>query len=130
MSQLKMNVARKGTGAPTTESDWEPMVNDWDINNRGDYKTYVTNWLARYPNDRLLFVPYKDIAADPIKVLRQVEKHIGVGENKNYSNAEARIFESEKVDLPDYVTDMMRYQVKPQYDFLQAQFGSEFVSRL
>jgi hypothetical protein len=130
ISQLKMNVGRKGAAMPATESEWAPVITDWDINNRGDYKTYVTNWLARYPNERLLFIPYKDISADPIRVLRQIESHIGVSENLNYSKADARIFEGEKVELPDYVADMMRYHVQPQYEFLQAEFGSEFVSRL
>ncbi|HEY3799679.1 MAG TPA: sulfotransferase [Caulobacteraceae bacterium] len=130
LSQLKMNVSRKGIVQPSTESEWEPIVNDWDINNRGDYKTNVTNWLARYPNDRLLFIPYRDIASDPIKVLRQVESHVGVSENAAYSKADARIFEGEKIDLPRFVVDMMQDRVNSQYEFLKTEFGDEFLSRV
>lgn len=130
LSQLRMNLSRRGTELPAKGAALERLVLDENIRNRGDYQTNITNWLARYPNDRMLFIPYKDISADPLRVLRKIEQHIGVRALPSYERAGARVFEGEKIELPESATALMREAVAPQYDFLRATFDTEFVARL
>ncbi len=129
LSQLRMNINRKKTDQKPTKDEWLQLVDDWDIANRGDYQTNITRWLAKYPNDKLLFIPYRDISTDPISVLRRVEAHIGLPAGE-YPDAGERIHEGAKIVVPDNATAKMRELVEPQYAFLNKQFGSDFCSRL
>jgi hypothetical protein len=130
LSQLRMVLSRQGISEPADGVDWERFALDPNIRDRGDYQRNITNWVSRYPRESILFVPYQDIAAQPISVLRQIEQHIGVGELPNYESASQRVFEGEKIEIPEHATGLLREVVAPQYDFLKSTFDKEFVARL
>jgi Sulfotransferase family len=114
---------------PLTRAQWEQFVADPEMALRGDYPRDIGNWLSRYPEEKLLFIPYREIASEPLNVLRQVEKHIGVGAF-NYSNVNERVFEGDNILLPPFVTEMIQQQFQPQRDFLEQTFGKDFVRRI
>lgn len=130
ISQMRMNIDRNNIPLPSAKGEWERLVRDPEIRFRGDYKTDIANWLARYPNEQILFIPHKDIASDPAGVLRRVEQHIGVSTFPNYSKARNRVFEGKKIPLPSFVLEMMQDEVKSQYDFIKTVFDKEFIERL
>ena len=71
LSQLRMNVERRGE-VPREDSLLR-MADHPDIDNRGDYAAYIPRWRGMFPEDRMLMLPYGDIASDPKGFMRQVE---------------------------------------------------------
>lgn len=127
LSQLKMNLSRGNVAVQGDKDAWHSAVNDWDIHNRGDYKTYVPRWLSRYPNAKLLFLPYGQIASQPERFLAKVETHIGVAAH-SYPEASQKIHEGKKVGLPDFVKPMVEEAMKDQVEFIREHFGAEFLA--
>ncbi|HEY2357949.1 MAG TPA: sulfotransferase [Phenylobacterium sp.] len=130
LSQLRMNISRTRSGPPTTRAQWEQVAANPEIAARGDYRRYIADWLARYPEQKLLFVPFRDVDADPLGVLRRVEQHIGVGAQAIYAKAGERVYEGADLELPGYVTEMVQQQFRPQYDYLERTFGKAFAQRV
>jgi hypothetical protein len=130
LSQLRMNIGRNGVGLPTSRKGWQQLVINFEMQSRGDYISSVTNWMRHYPNQKLLFIPYKDISSEPEDVLRKVERHIGVAAHPRYWNASSKIFEGTKISLPNFVVEMVQDSLIGQSKFLEATFGRDFVSRL
>lgn len=128
LSQLKMNISRGHLGMPGNPAAWREAIAGWDIQNRGDYKTYVARWESRFPRSRLLFLPYGDVATRPIELLRSVEKHIGVSPHE-YSRPRAVVHEGKSVDVPSYVKELLAEAFEPQAEFLRQRFGAEFLQR-
>lgn len=126
ISQLKMNISRGNMSVTGGEDEWRAAVNDWDILNRGDYKTYIPRWLSRYPNAKLLFLPYGQISSEPHAFLAKIEAHIGVSPQK-YEAASQKIHEGRKVDLPPFVKPMIEEAMSGQTDFLEGFFGKQFL---
>lgn len=127
LSQMRMEIARHHRNDEAV--DWDSLINSWDIHDRGDYEGNMTRWLARYPREKMLFVPYRDIATDPIGVLRRVEAHIGVSA-ADYPNADEPAFVGPKLDIPPDVKEKMATRLSPQYDFLRRMFGDDFCNRI
>jgi hypothetical protein len=130
LSQLRMNISRSKSGPPTTREQWDKLIANAEVAVRSNYRSAIDTWLARYPERKMLFIPYGDIARDPTEVLRQIERHIGVGAHQTYAKAAERVHEGKKVEMPKYVTEMIRQQSKPQYDYLEQTLGKAFVKRI
>ncbi len=127
LSQLRMNVERKGEAQPS-ETLLLRMADHPDIDNRGDYLRYISQWRGVFSTDRLLILPYGDIRSDPIGFLRRVEEFIGAPPFDSY-DLEGRVHETRKFLIPSSVTDRLRQRYAPQYAFLNSEFGAEFVAR-
>jgi hypothetical protein len=127
LSQLRMNVERKG-GAQPSEDQLLRMVDHPDIDNRGDYQTYIPRWRQVFAPDRLLMLPYGDIRNDPLGLLRRIEQFIGVAEFSDY-DLQGKVHETRKFPMPASVTDKLRSRYASQYAFLNAELGPEFVAR-
>lgn len=126
ISQMRMNMRRLNRTAATLD-DWMAEIDDPVLMDRGDYATYVPRWQARFGPDRLLILPFGQIAADPQGLLAGVEGFLGLGPHGHYRGAEKKVFASEDGPMiPPEVRARLREKLEPQFAFLEAHFGAEF----
>lgn len=128
LSQLRMNLSRKNQTVNDI-LDWDDIINDWDISNRGDYIKNISRWKSRYPNDRLLFLPFQRIKSNPADFLHEVENHIGV-KHIEYPKPERRVHVTEQIAIPQKLVDRIAENLQPQVDFLISEFGTDFVNEI
>lgn len=128
LSQLRMNLARRRLD-PQTDAAWLAVAREEVIDNRGDYIRYVPRWQARFGPDRLLFLPFGDVARDPIGLMRQIEAFAGLGEEAP-RGLEKVIFKGKPVVVPQIVIDDFEARFADQRAFLRDHFGAEFAARL
>lgn len=129
MSQLRMALERQPRDN-MQESDWRAMVEDWDVNNRGDYATFIPRWRSRFADQDFLFLPFAKVNQDPHGVMRQVEIFLGVDPAKSYDGTEEKVHKTKSAPIPAFVQDMLQDRFKGQYSFLEKEFGKDFVSQL
>ncbi len=126
ISQMRMNMRRLNR-KPATLDDWMAEVEDPVLMDRGDYATYVPRWQARFGPDRLLILPFGQIAADPQGLLQRVESFLGLAPHSHYRGAEKKVFASEDgPSVPPEARARLREKLEPQFAFLNAHFGPEF----
>jgi hypothetical protein len=124
LSQLRMNAGRKGlTGL--SEAEWLAMADQWDIANRGDYRTYVPRWKAHFAEADLLFLPYGRIAADPAGLMGEVEAFLGLKPH-DYPRIAERVHPSKRLSIPAAVERHLAESFAGQAAFLESEFGAEF----
>ena len=129
ISQLKMNLTRAGR-KPQTMEDWLAEAQDPVLLDRGDYETYVPPWNDRFGADRLMYLPFGRIAADPLRVMRQVESFFGLPPHE-YRGLDAKVFAATSaLSVPDPVRAALRAKMEHQFTFLDAQFGPEFTAQI
>ena len=124
LSQLKMNVSRTAKGH-LTEAEWLEQAEQWDIANRGDYRTYVPRWKAQFAEADLLFVPYGRIAKDPGGMMREIEAFLGLPPHE-YPRLVERVHKTRSFDVPKSVAARLEEKLAPQVAFLEAEFGAAF----
>jgi hypothetical protein len=124
LSQLRMNVGRRGQGGLST-AEWLDMADQWDIANRGDYQTYVPRWKAHFAEADLLFLPYGRIAADPAGLMREVEGFLGLKPH-DYPRIGERVHPSKRLSIPGAVVQHLEGRFAEQAAFLKEEFGAEF----
>ena len=126
ISQMRMNMRRLNR-KPATLDDWMAEAEDPVLMDRGDYATYVPRWQARFGPDRLLILPFGQIAADPQGLLQRVESFLGLEPHGHYRGAEKKVFASEDgPSVPPEARARLREKLEPQFAFLNAHFGPEF----
>ena len=123
-SQLRMNISRKGPDRPSL-AQWEAMADQWDIANRGDYRTYVPRWRAHFAPEDILFLPYGRIARDPIGLLREVEAFLDLAPHDYPRNGE-RVHETKGIAIPDAIVDRLAARFEDQTQFIVSEFGADF----
>ncbi|WP_347267688.1 sulfotransferase [Paracoccus sp. (in: a-proteobacteria)] len=125
ISQLKMNLTRAGR-RPATLADWLAEIEDPVLMDRGDYRSYVPRWNAHFGPDRLLYLPFGQIAADPVALLRRVEEFLGLAPH-DYRNPGAKVFASVPgLSVPSEARARLRAKLEPQFAFLDSSFGADF----
>lgn len=128
ISQLKMNLTRKRR-KPASVEEWLAEVEDPVLVDRGDYRTYVPRWNARFGADRLLYLPFGQIARDPLGLLRQVETFLDLPAH-DYRDAGRKVFASDNtLAVPDKARAALRAKLEPQFAFLDETFGRTFTSQ-
>ncbi len=127
-SQIRMGVGRRNT-VPASMEDWIAEIERPEIDNRGDYKTYVPRWKAAYKEDQLRFMPFKQIATDPDGFLREVETFVGLPPVA-YPRASERVHEGQGVRVPEEVKEILRKRYADQYAFLADNFAPEFLAQI
>lgn len=126
ISQMRMNI-RRASRRPETLDDWMAEVEDPVLVDRGDYATYVPRWQARIGPERLLILPFGQIASDPQGLLQRVGRFLDLGPHGHYRGAEKKVFASEDgPGVPPEARARLRERLEPQFAFLDAQFGPEF----
>ena len=123
LSQLRMNVSRRDQRP--SEAVWTEMAGQWDIANRGDYRTYVPRWKAAFAAGDILFLPYGRIGRDPVGLMRDVEEFLGLSPH-DYPRAEERVHRTRKLGVPDAAAARIDEAVAGQAEFLRAEFGADF----
>ena len=130
MSQLRMNVKRLGRN-PQTLAEWLSEAEDPVLMDRGDYAAYVPRWNAHFGPDRLLYLPFGQIAADPLDLLARVETFLGLPPYEDYRGAGNKVFSSQDgTVIPPEVRSRLREKLEPQFAFLEQAFGPEFTAQL
>lgn len=124
LSQLRMNVGRKGlTGL--SEDEWLAMAGEWDIANRGDYRAYVPRWKGHFAEGDMLFLPYGRIAADPARLMREVETFLGLKPH-DYPRIGERVHPGKRLSIPKVVTHHLEERFAEQARFIENEFGADF----
>lgn len=124
LSQIRMKASRKFGDKPISDSEWMDLCDD--MRERGDYKSYIPRWLSVFPNGNINFIQFKRISAEPETVMRQVEDLVGLPPH-NYKHLGRKRLSSKRFDVPSSVVDLLTKHVAPQYEFLEHQFGREFM---
>lgn len=129
LSQLRMvfSRAKPRKNAPSDEVRWRRMAKG--LQERGDYATYIPRWREVFPRENFLFVPYGRISREPDRVLAEIEAHVGLAPH-SYQGLGERVHVTKSYEVPQDVVDMLAERVAPQYDFLRAEFGEDFVAQL
>lgn len=129
ISQLRMNLARRKL-LPKTPDGYLRHLDDPDLDDRGDYATYLPRWQAHIPPDRLLVLPYGRIARDPAALMTEVEAFLGLDPGA-YPKLTAVVHKgADAVDFPDEGRAILRDRFARQYDFLAQNFDSDFNAAL
>jgi hypothetical protein len=124
LSQIRMKASRKFGDKPISEMEWSGLCHD--MQERGDYKTYIPRWLSVFPNKNVHFMQFKRISTEPESLMREVEALVGLPPN-NYKHLRQKRLSSRRFDVPQSVTDSLSKHVEPQYEFLETHFGREFM---
>lgn len=125
LSQLRMDIIRKGT--PLTKDEWVKRATMPVLSSRGDYKLNVPLWRSHFDQNRLIFLSFRQIAKDPYGLLRQVEKFAGLVPFEGYTKAKKIIHQTERIEIPKYVIEIIKEKTLVQDQFLNEYFGSEFL---
>ena len=111
--------------------NWLAEAEDPVLVNRGDYATYVPRWSAHFDPDRLLYLPFGQIAADPLELLARVETFLGLPPYEDYRGAGNKVFSSQDgTAIPAEVRTRLHEKLAPQFAFLEQNFGTEFAAQL
>lgn len=99
---------------------------------RGDYRTNIPRWESHFDPEQILYLPFGDLKARPLDILRKVEGHIGVASFDGYRRTEAAVNTSGGIEA--VITDELAQKVAEvfagQREYLKRRFGSDFVSRI
>lgn len=128
ISQLRMNIARKGI--PSTKEEWISCAKLPVIHTRADYKTYIPRWEQHFGNDRLLFLPFSQIANNPLALLNQIESFAQLKPFMQYKKFNKIIHKTISPEIPNYIKQFLFEKMQDQDVFLQEHFGSEFYSKI
>lgn len=128
MSQLRMNAERRGLSADTPVQEWMEMAESEEVFSRGDYLDYIPRWQRGFGENSILFIPFKQIAAQPKKVLRTVEAFIGVNAWDGYPAPGKKIHATQPFALPEQVVSYLDERFQRQYHFLNDYFDADFVN--
>ncbi len=127
LSQLKMNLTRRGQEG-SGEDFWIQSAKEPVIAQRGDYRTYVPRWEKVFPSNNILYIPYKQVKADPVTLLRQIEDHLGIPYHHGYSDLEKRVHKTREAKVPTTVIRYLEQSLTHQSDFIKERFGEKFYS--
>lgn len=125
LSQLKMEISRKGT--PSTKDEWVKLATLPDIFSRGDYKLNIPRWRAHFDQSRLLFLSFQQIVNKPYEFLKQVEQFAGLVPFDGYTKATEKIHQSDEIVFPNYIIEIIRGNTIDQDQFLNEYFGPDFL---
>ncbi|MDO6962699.1 sulfotransferase family protein [Rhizobium alvei] len=128
LSQLRMNLSRHPQDN-MQEADWREAAQNWDILNRGDYKSYIPRWKSRFAEADMLFLPYGDVASDPVGVLKRVQEFLGLEPFKSFERTDEKVHKTKSVSVPAYVPSLYSEIFADQVKFIEKEFGTDFLAR-
>lgn len=127
VSQLKMHIDRSNTNVDEfTEEEWLSLLDSQIdvIKNRGDYKTYIPRWRAKF-KDNLMLIPYKQISNEPTVTINSICSFLNIKENAIDKNLLSnRVHKTKSVQIPKLVYSYLEKQLKDQIDFINEDFDS------
>jgi hypothetical protein len=94
---------------------------------RGDYAGNVPLWDEHF-GDQVLYLPFRQIAEDPLGTMRRIEAHIGVEPFDGYPSLyQKNNSHTGKLAVEPEVAATIRRQAEPQRAFLAQRFGEDFL---
>jgi hypothetical protein len=106
------------------------IVDSREFRIRGDYAGNIPLW-DEYFGDQVLYLPFKQIANDPVGTMRRVERHIGIGSFDAYPALDRKNNSfSGKVTIEAECIATIRRQAEPQKAFLADRFGEAFLQMI
>ena len=129
LSHLRMRISRRENRIEFSDEEWTKMMSNRAIMVNTDYKANVSRWMQNYPNEKLLFLPYRDVGTRPHELLAEVTAFVGAPAHK-YDRALQQIYKGAAIDIPPFVIERMQELLADQYSFLAATFGTDFCSRI
>ena len=128
ISQMRMNLLREKR-RPASDAEWLDEAASPVLGDRGDYAAYVPRWQERV-GERLLILPYGDIARDPLALMRRVEAHLKLPE-WDYRGLRTRVFATpDGIEVPGLARAALRERFAGQYAFLERRFGADFLTAI
>lgn len=125
LSQMRMYIGRRKR-IPKTQQDWDLLLSEPDFLDRGNYASHIPRWKAVFPEMSFLFIPFGQVAREPLAVLRSVEAFCDLPPSE-YPRAQERVYGGPSVDIPVEVVERVRNLVSDQVLFLEQTFGTEFL---
>lgn len=123
-SQLRMTAFRR-KALPSSKVEWLDLLDFPALQTRGDYLNIVPRWDSHFSDDQLLYLPFGQIAADPVGFLRTVEEHCGLPP-REYKKAHRRVHQTQSLEIPDFALKHLEDISAPQSKFIQERFGQKF----
>lgn len=124
LSQMRMYIGRRKK-LPQNEREWEDMLSEPDLMDRGNYSSHIPRWERIFPRESILYMPYGRIGKDPESFLRDIERLAGLPRG-DYSRAQEKIHTGPQVNFPEFVLEKVAQMTSAQDDFLDNKFGSGF----
>lgn len=125
VSQIRMTAERSKL-TTIDETSWRRFLHHMRQGPRGLYHRSIPNWKNAAGTDRLLFLPFAMLKNEPETLLTTIEDFIGAPRFGNYVAAEEGVNVSQKIEIPDWVTDKLVQQTAPAKEFLISEFGRDF----
>ena len=113
-----------------SDEQWHEVAVNTPVINRGNYRTYIPNWLSVFGEQNMLFIPFGKIGNDPREVLDMVERHLGVSNYEGYSSLEEPVHVSRNIDIPDSAIEHLADELSQQRAYLQTCFNNDFISMI
>ena len=106
------------------------IVDSREFQVRGDYAGNIPLW-DEYFGDQVLYLPFKQIAQDPLGTMRRIENHIGIEPFEGYPalGRKNNSF-SGKLAIEDDCIATIQQQTQPQRTFLANRFGEAFLQMI
>jgi hypothetical protein len=97
---------------------------------RGDYAANIPRWERFFDPAQILYIPFGRLKTEPLAVMRDVERHLGLEEFANYPKLGRPVNTTlkEGKNIGDDIIEQVRRMVEPQYPFLAERFGESFVA--
>lgn len=130
LSQVRMNAERRGFSAEATIEQWMEIADSEEVLSRGDYRAYMPKWERAFGRDKVLYLPFKQIASQPGYVLQRVESFVGAEHWSGYPAPDKKVHATQNFSVPDQVTTFFEERFQTQYQFLNDHFDAEFVNGL
>jgi len=130
LSQVRMNAERHGLSGELSVREWLELAKAEDVLSRGDYRDYMPRWERVFGRDQLLYLPFKQIAWQPRQVLEAVENFLGAEHWAGYPAPDKKVHASRECVIPEPVSAFLEQEFRPQYQFLNDHFDSDFVNNL
>ena len=128
LSQIRMNVARLRANKLETGL-WQKAL-DSAILERGDYERCIPLWQQHFPADRLLILPYGDIAADPLGLMARVESFLGLKPFAGYQKLDQIVHKTPLIVVPRGIVESLRPEANRQREFISRTLGEDFALRM
>lgn len=127
MSSFRMAMENRGV---TDGSAIGHLLEDELFQARGDYRANIPRWENQFDKSQILYVPFGLVKTDPERVLRDVEKHLGLAKYDGYPRLGESIHPTNKENkiIGDDLVSRMRELAAPQDAFLVERFGPELAA--
>jgi hypothetical protein len=92
---------------------------------RGNYAEHIPLWDAAF-GERILYLPFGWIKAQPGRVLRSVEEFLELDAYSGYPKLETTVHPTRKIEIEPKVAAALKREAEPQNRYLKERFGEAF----